>query len=82
MKNGKAVYMEVFKKVFPNIEDGDYEKMEVGNPMEWDSLHHMQLINGLEIAFSIRLGIDAIINFKSFHQGIGLLQEKYHIDMT
>ncbi len=82
MKNGREIYLNVFKKVFPDMADDEYENMQRGNPMVWDSLHHIQLINGLETAFSVSLGVDAIINFKSFYGGMKLLQKKYNIEIT
>ena len=75
-EDGMKQYKGIFKKIFPNIAEEDYAGMRVGDPMEWDSLHHMQLVSALEKEFSIQLGMDGIVKFRSFQQGIELLREK------
>ena len=55
--------------------------MEVGDPMEWDSLHQIQLISELERSFSIRLEMDDVPRLRSFQSGAEILREKYHVDM-
>lgn len=75
-EDGMKIYKGIFKKIFPNIAEADYAEMKVGDPMEWDSLHHIQLVSALEKEFSIQFGMDGIVRFRSFQQGIELLREK------
>ncbi len=80
-EDGMKKYKEVFKKIFPDIEEEEYAEMKVGEPMEWDSLHHIQLISELERTFSIRLNMNYVPQFRSFKQGVKILREKYGINM-
>lgn len=80
-EDGMKIYKGVFKKIFPDIVEAEFAEMKVGDPMEWDSLHHIQLISELERVFSIRLNGDDVPKLRSFREGVGILREKYGISI-
>ena len=78
-EDGMKKYKAVFKKIFPNVAEEDYMEMKVGDPMEWDSLHQIQLISEIEHAFVIRLNGEDVPRLRSFQEGVALLRDRYGI---
>ena len=69
-------YNEIFYKVF-EIKSID-DNISYGNIDEWDSIGHMKLISEIEEWFDIMMDPEDIINFKSYKEGLNIL-EKYGI---
>ena len=69
-------YNEIFYKIFEIIEIN--EDLSYGKITEWDSIGHMKLISEIEEYFDIMMDPEDIINFKSYKDGLIIL-EKYDI---
>lgn len=77
--NNKKKYMDIFVKCF-NVKEEDVENLAYKNCVVWDSVGHINLIDGVEEAFEIIMEPDDIIDFDSFKKGMRILSEKYNVE--
>lgn len=69
-----GMYVDVFVEVFELNDKSGAEKLKFHAIPEWDSLGHMKLIASLEKAFGIRFGMEDIMAFSSFEDGVKILE--------
>lgn len=70
-------YEKVLREVFELAADAPIDKdMDRENTEKWDSLLHLTLITGLEDEFDIMLESEDILNFRSYKDGLQIV-EKY-----
>jgi acyl carrier protein len=57
---------KVFLEVFSDLGENDFDFSKKQDSFEnWDSLAHMQLVNGIEAAFGIQLAMEEIVEIQS-----------------
>ncbi|HJW97199.1 MAG TPA: acyl carrier protein [archaeon] len=68
------------KKVFLEVFGGDLENFNFGKKQEdfenWDSLAHMQLVSGVETAFSVQLEMEEIVEIQTPEGFVKLVEKK------
>jgi len=47
---------------------------EIGEPIEWDSLHHVQIIANLEEAFQVKITQDMIMDLEDVSDIVDLIE--------
>lgn len=67
----RKVFMDVFEITEEQLPELRYQEITA-----WDSVGHMSLISALEDAFDIMIGTDDIIDFKSYKQGLDILNKQ------
>lgn len=77
--NNKKKYVDTFVKCF-NVKEDEVENLTYKKSIVWDSVGHINLIDGLEEAFEIIMEPDDIIDFESFKKGMEILSEKYNVE--
>lgn len=72
---GAATALEaVFRQVFPNWSIAQIRSARLGQPEDWDSLNHLQLLMAVEAEFNRHFAIDEMTRAESFSAILGLLE--------
>ena len=78
MENKKK-YQDIFIESLSIDASSFNETIKYNEIPEWDSIGHMTLVSGLEVAFKISMETDDIVDCSSYKKGIEILK-KYKID--
>lgn len=75
----KEKLVAVFESVF-GLSNAEVGSAAFKSTRQWDSVGHVNLMNAIEEAFGISLDPDDILDFRSFADGLKIL-EKYDLGL-
>lgn len=73
------IYNDIFVDVFSVEEIMLNSNFTKDNVDEWDSIHQLTLVTGIEDAFDIMFGTDDVLSLSSYDDGKKMLAEKYGV---
>lgn len=73
--NSMDRYRTCFCSILSLEDDFDENLIEFGNTPDWDSVGHMELVTTIEDEFGIMFDPKDILEFKSFSDGINILEK-------
>lgn len=78
--NNLEIYNEIFQDVFSVDQTQLNENFTKEKVADWDSIHQLNLLTGIEDAFDIILGTVDAISITSYELGKEILTSKYNIE--
>ncbi len=62
------------------IKEDELPGLKYKGIFEWDSVGHMDLIENLEMAYSIQIGMKDVLDISTYEKGLEILAENYGVN--